>query len=247
MTDYASDNNVHAMWRCIVPPAIGAVVCQFNPDKISISRSNIAEDLVTISDNAGKPAGSLGTVLRKSPLSTITVNDVLFRGIETKPFCDQLLAWMSPNGGVLGQALGAAYSLAFNNVVGKLPPVVFQWGPPMMGFWYTVVLTNVTINYLRFNNVGVPIRAKVSVTMKEQPDFLGSLPTNPTSGGLSGRRGHTVTDGDSLQSLATANYGSPGRWRQVAEANGIDDPLRVRSGAVVYLPNPDELHRGDKK
>jgi nucleoid-associated protein YgaU len=50
-----------------------------------------------------------------------------------------------------------------------------------------------------------------------------------------------VVEGDNLQSIATAGYGSPGRWRALAEANDIDDPLRVRPGEVVYLPNDDEL------
>jgi nucleoid-associated protein YgaU len=58
---------------------------------------------------------------------------------------------------------------------------------------------------------------------------------------LPGRRAHTVTAGDSLARIATAQYGSPGRWRQIAAANGIEDPLRVRPGDRVYLPNPEEL------
>ena len=71
--------------------------------------------------------------------------------------------------------------------------------------------------------------------------LMPSLGTNPTSAGLPGRKAHTVTDGDSLARIATDRYGSPGRWRDIAAANGIDDPLRIRSGDRVYLPNPEEL------
>ena len=48
------------------------------------------------------------------------------------------------------------------------------------------------------------------------------------------------------ESFATEKYGSPGRWRDIAACNGIEDPLRVRPGDRVYLPNPDEL-AGDRR
>jgi nucleoid-associated protein YgaU len=45
-----------------------------------------------------------------------------------------------------------------------------------------------------------------------------------------------VRDGDSLQSIAFDAYGDPTRWRPIAEANGIDDPLALRSGAELTIP-----------
>jgi nucleoid-associated protein YgaU len=47
---------------------------------------------------------------------------------------------------------------------------------------------------------------------------------------------HVVRDGDSLQSIAYAMYGDPTRWRTIAEANGIDDPLAVRRGRTLSIP-----------
>lgn len=38
-----------------------------------------------------------------------------------------------------------------------------------------------------------------------------------------------------------AAYGRPGAWRNVARANRITDPLRVRPGTEIFLPNLDEL------
>ena len=29
-------------------------------------------------------------------------------------------------------------------------------------------------------------------------------------------------------------------WRAVAHANGIDDPLRIRSGTTLLLPSPED-------
>jgi nucleoid-associated protein YgaU len=47
-----------------------------------------------------------------------------------------------------------------------------------------------------------------------------------------------VVAGDSLASIAYAEYGDAGSWRRLAEANDIDDPLRVRDGAVLHIPPP---------
>jgi len=77
--------------------------------------------------------------------------------------------------------------------------------------------------------------------------MLGTLPMNPTSGGMPGRRSHTVGQGENLQSIAMANYGRPGLWRRIAEVNGITDPTRVRPGSTVYLPNEDELVNGSTR
>ena len=49
---------------------------------------------------------------------------------------------------------------------------------------------------------------------------------NPTTRGTAGLRSHIVQDGDSLHSIAYESYGDPTRWRTIAEANEIDDPLR---------------------
>jgi nucleoid-associated protein YgaU len=33
-------------------------------------------------------------------------------------------------------------------------------------------------------------------------------------------------------------YGDPTRWRAIAEANGIDDPLALRRGRTLSIPRP---------
>jgi len=47
---------------------------------------------------------------------------------------------------------------------------------------------------------------------------------------------HTVQDGDSLPSIAYRAYGDATRWRAIADANEIDDPLRLRRGTPLMLP-----------
>nr|WP_244209970.1 LysM domain-containing protein [Streptomyces nanshensis] len=102
-------------------------------------------------------------------------------------------------------------------------------------------MSQVAAKYTLFTTSGVPIRAVCQVTMEE---ISGETPgQNPTSGALAARRVHRVGSGDSLASLAHREYGDAGAWRIIAEANGIDDPLRLAPGTQLLLPALDELTR----
>jgi len=234
-----------AMLRSLMPP--GLVTFDINPDQIVMSRQANTTNHPSSSSNTGTPAGSGPTLFRGAKPSQIQLQRVTFYGNDTKSRCDQLLNWLSPGGGLLGSLLMGALAAATGiNLASRLPMVTFQWGPPEIAFMYDCNITNVNITYNRFAPTGIPIRAQVNITLQEQPSLFGTLPTNPTSGGLPGRQSHTMTAGESLAGVATARYGSPGRWRAVAECNDIDDPLRVRPGDRVYLPNPDEFRGGTR-
>ena len=45
-----------------------------------------------------------------------------------------------------------------------------------------------------------------------------------------------VKQGQSLASIAGREYGDPRKWRPIAQANGIDDPTKLRPGAILVLP-----------
>jgi nucleoid-associated protein YgaU len=232
-----------AILRSLMPP--GLVTFDINPNQVIMSRQANTTSRPSASSNTGTPAGSSPTVFRGAKPSSIQLKKVIFYGGDTKSRCDQLLNWLSPGGGLLGSIVSGLIAAATGiNLASRLPLVTFQWGPPEIAFMYDCNLTNVTINYTRFAPSGIPIRAECTIQLQEQPSLFGTLPTNPTSGGLPGRQAHTVTAGESLAGIAMARYGAPGRWRALAEANEIEDPLRVRPGDHVYLPNPDELRGG---
>jgi Contractile injection system tube protein/LysM domain len=226
---------IPASLRCIDLPTPGFVPFDFNPEKITFSRSS------TVSNQQAPPRpGSRSTGVRnptKAIGSTIKIGQVTFAGPLTKLFCDTLLTWMIPSTGLLAM-------LGLKGFTTQPAKLTFQWGPPMVGFMYDCKITQCTVNYTRFSAIGIPLRAQVDLQLQEIPSLLGSLPTNPTSGGLPGRRSHTVGHGETLQSIATEKYGRPGLWRRIAEVNNIQDPGRVRPGTTIYLPNPDELTAG---
>jgi nucleoid-associated protein YgaU len=118
------------------------------------------------------------------------------------------------------------------------PWVVFHWGPITS---FTAYVKSVSVKYTLFTPGGMPIRGTATVNLEE---IAGEQQgQNPTSGALAARRVHTVVAGDSLASIAWREYGDPTIWRVVAEANDIDDPLRLRAGTVLVLPAPGETGR----
>lgn len=230
---------VPASLRCTTPPNLGFVPFDFNPEKVTMTRgSNVGHMAkpnpptssgVTPSTNGGAHVPTKALTGSKIKLSKLT-----FTGPMTKFFCDQLLAWMIPSA-----SFGALIGLGgFASQPAKL---TFQWGPPMVGFMYDCKITSCSVSYVRFSAVGIPLRAEVDMDLMEMPSAWGSMPTNPTSGGLPGRSSHVVGHGETLQSIATETYGTPGLWRKIAEVNHIVDPTRLRPGTTIYLPNPDEL------
>lgn len=230
---------IPAMLRCTTWPNIGVVLFDFNPESITMTRNSTSRTVPTMPKTGafgGLSGRSQSSVQPTTAVeaSAIKLSKVTFNGPMTKFFCDQLLTWMQPNAGFLAMA-------GVSGFVSQPAPLTFQWGPPMVGFMYDCKLKSVSVTYTRFSAIGIPLRAQVDLQLTETPTIWGSMPTNPTSGGLPGRRTHTVAQGESLQSIATEKYGKPGLWRRIAEVNKITDPSHVRPGRTIYLPNPDEL------
>lgn len=116
------------------------------------------------------------------------------------------------------------------------PWVVFHWGAVTS---FTAYVKSVSVKYTLFTTGGMPIRGTATVNLEE---IAGEQQgQNPTSGALAARRVHTVVAGDSLPSIAWREYGDPTIWRVVAEANDIDDPLRLPAGTALVLPAAEEL------
>lgn len=110
------------------------------------------------------------------------------------------------------------------------PTVTFYWGP----FNFVGLLIQVNAEYLMFSPAGSPQRATADITLQKTPD--DPQPTNPSSGGISGRRSALLGDCDSLATVAYAEYGDPALWRAIASANGIEDPARVPAGTALLVP-----------
>lgn len=89
--------------------------------------------------------------------------------------------------------------------------------------------------FIKFNERGLPVRAKLYCTFKSyyKPGDLESL-TPPESPDTTKYR--TLSQGDSLWAYASREYGQCGRWREIAKANGIVNPRLIDTGSVIKLP-----------
>ncbi len=195
---------------------------KFNPKEYSITKSaNWSRTSAQNAEGAG-PAQWAGTAPR-----TMTL----------KIFLDQS---ETTDGDILGDAalLFGCCSPTAESLRAKAPSgpyVLFGWGSTTA---FTAFVKSVTMDYTMFRPNGKPYRGTATLTVEEVEVPTGAQ--NPTSGTLAANRTHTVLAGDSLPLIAHVEYRNPARWRVIAEANGIDDPLRLPIGMRLLLPAPDE-------
>lgn len=200
----------------------GEMTFMFNPTEYRISQSVS----ITRQDSVGQPGGTveyMGT-------SAMTVSMQLFfddfasaKG-DVTPKISKLLKWQLPQ-----------------DDDGTPPPLVkFKWGNKQLD-QFQGVITQINVNYTVFAKDGTPLQAKVDLTIEGASELKKG--SNPTSHALDMRRVHTVVEGETIQSVAYAELGEPNYWRAIADANGIDDPLRVRPGRSLVIPSVADAAR----
>jgi nucleoid-associated protein YgaU len=225
----------NAAWLAEKTNGANRIDFDFNPAQITISHTVIEEkdpanEEKKESGPSGQPAVFVSpeAQLAAAGTTTVTLNNIIFDGFGVQGTCSQLLNWSYPEPNTVGQAKP--------DKVGR-PVLKFKWGTLV----FEGKLQQATVTYKKFSSKGIPTRASVNLTLSQSN--LPHQKTNPTSGGLPGRRTHVLTSGQSLPGIATAGYGEPGVWRALAVANRVDDPLRVRPGTLLYLPSRAELAR----
>ena len=96
-------------------------------------------------------------------------------------------------------------------------------------------LSECSERFVRFDERGQPVRAFLTCTFVEHRDSEKLYVANPLNSPDTTKY-HTVRQGDSLWSLASQEYGDAGKWREIAAANGIANPRRLRSGETLVIP-----------
>jgi nucleoid-associated protein YgaU len=104
---------------------------------------------------------------------------------------------------------------------------------------FKAVIAELEMTFTYFSSTGVPLRASMRLVLQqyEQSDAFG--PQNPTSGTPRPHRVHRVQPGETLDRIAARYYGDSTRWRALASANGIQDPLALRPGGLLSIPKLD--------
>lgn len=120
------------------------------------------------------------------------------------------------------------------------PPIVrFIWDRDL----FRGVLESLDAQYVLFDPDGVPLRAKLSVKLKEyRPAEVQVKEIQKNSPDV--EKHYVVRRGDSLSGIAGALYRDPGLWREIARANGIRDPRRIAPGLDLTVPRLDRRRTG---
>lgn len=122
-----------------------------------------------------------------------------------------------------------------NSKMGQPPKCRLFWGKDTKNY-FDCYITSCQIKYTMFDPSGMPVRASATLQMKEVKDPDNLEGTNPTSVGEPGQRVRVVQEGDRLDWIAYQEYGDASLWRRIAEANGINDPLELRPGMTLSIP-----------
>jgi nucleoid-associated protein YgaU len=130
------------------------------------------------------------------------------------------------------------------------PPVCrFIWGKEgfpgsqMDGKWssqrrtngFQCIVESVRQRFTLFNPRGIPLRATLTVTLREYKTLEDQL-TEIDFHSSDHTHAHVVQRGDTLSRIAYKVYGDPLQWRAIARQNGIVDPLDLPPGLVLEIP-----------
>mgnify|MGYP005844377809 CR=1 FL=1 len=196
------------------------VRCMFNPHEYTLSKRNAWEKKPVKGKNVPRVTFQQG-----GPQTlTLTLHfDTLADGADVRDFTDPLWKMMMVDESSQNPRSGKSFP----------PPVAFRWGK----LNFEAVITNLNQKFTLFLDDGTPVRCTVDITLEQLIDVDDYAPQQPSMRGGPGWIEQVVTAvaGDRLDNIAAAAKGAADTWRQVAEANNIDNPLNIKPGQRLRL------------
>jgi hypothetical protein len=135
---------------------------------------------------------------------------------------------------------------------GRLPAIRFIWGKS----WnIPCVIAAIAERFESFNSEGTPRRSWIRLRLLragQEEDSLRAeagamfgpgtepfpeeIPIHEIVGGQGEFGEEPSGPGERLDQIAERTYGDPSLWRRLAEASGVEDPLRLRAGLLLRCP-----------
>lgn len=193
--------------------------CQFNPTEFQVGKSNNWQFNSNIGADAEKLTFSGGSA------QDITLK-LLFDSTDTGEPVTTLYETLKNFTYVDAKAQENTHTKK-----GEPPWVHVQWGKFIA---FPAVITQFTERYLYFTPDGAPLRAELSVTLKQATDTTKKQKQNPTSYSEP-HRTWIVQAGERLDWIAYEEYGDAAAWRHIADENQIPDPKALHTGQVLLL------------
>ncbi|MEO9325433.1 LysM peptidoglycan-binding domain-containing protein [Nocardioides sp. C4-1] len=198
------------------------VPCLYNPETLSVGRSNnwVSNPMPGKGVAQLRYAGASSGWMRLD-LFFDTTGD----GTPVTNHTGKILGLMDVDPNLPG------YDETSNNA--RPPTVTFHWGDLHS---FTAVVQDLRLTFTYFSSSGVPLRAQMAIELRQYEESHAFGPQNPTSGTPKPHRTHRVLPGETLDRISARYYGDATRWRLIADANGLEDPLAVRPGRVLDVP-----------
>jgi nucleoid-associated protein YgaU len=205
------------------------IYCMFNPAELTISKSNSWQG----GEAKGKNAPELRFQSGQSATLTLSLTfDTTREGNPVTDYTTKLLNLMK-----VSPALPGADP---SRNKARPPWVEFHWGDTKS---FKSIVERVQIRYTYFSSSGKPLRCKADISLKQWKDEDELPLQNPTSSTPSLHTVHQLRPGETLDRVAATHYGDATRWRQIAEANGILDPLSLPKGRQLAIPEQGARRR----
>jgi hypothetical protein len=135
------------------------------------------------------------------------------------------------------------YNLMKVSTVTHAPPRFYvEWGESKSLFGQGAgvsplcVMESMTEEFLLFSPTGVPLRAKLNVTIKEASTVKLDFQQTPRESSDRTKL-RTVLRGQRISDIAGLEYGDPTLWRPIAEASGLDNPRVITPGTTLKVPS----------
>lgn len=198
----------------ITPAGQGEIKALFNPTQYSIEKSN------QIAEIAVPGLGSPILQFVRGNLRTLSMDlffDTYEAGTDVSAQTDKI------------------YALLNINPSTHTPPLcTIQWGSnsPSNHDW---VLDRVSGRFTLFHRNGTPARATLSVSFKEYIP-IAILVRETVTQSADHAKLYTVRQGDTLSSIAAAEYDDPALWRPIATKNKITNPRIIEPGTRLLIP-----------
>jgi hypothetical protein len=203
------------------------VPCLFNPENFSVTKSNEFAPV-----NIPGLSSPVYQFVRGHARS-VTMDlffDTYEESIDVRIFTDRITGW--DTGSMFSKLPDAVKGLMDIDSDLHAPPIcLFIWGT----YVFQCIIDQATKKFTMFHPLGFPVRATVSVTLKEyrEPEIqirelkLQSADLTKT---------WVVKKGDSLWTIAAKEYGDPADWRLIADANQIENPRLLKPGQELIIP-----------
>jgi nucleoid-associated protein YgaU len=134
--------------------------------------------------------------------------------------------------------LGADVRQFTDGFTGLLQTLPGTLAPPVLlfvmgSFSFRCVLVEAAQRFTMFASDGTPVRSTISATFHEYVDVTVAVQSGVFLGPPTLVN---VIQGSTASGIAAQVYGDPSRWRDIADANQLEDPFRLPAGTSLVIP-----------